>query len=380
MRTVRSSLLKPITITSLMLSILSYGAAADAEKKYSATFYVAGMGGHFAKAEVEIDPAKTDTPLSLKKLDKIDIGDWQTHPTHDARIDTNDMNTMFWSTYKMDSSEEFANTRVAHVGKSDLRTGEVTLDMIVDVPHQATIASSLYCASAQTKEHYLPISMSNKGYIDVFNKSDLKRTKRVFLEGTEADIDNPYRSYHGVNSPDYTKLLLTINEADSDHGQTIGKIHLIELDMEKFVQGEVKVLNKGIAPGTGRFLSFRQYYSPDGSLIANSAGNSMLLIDAETLKVIDHEPMGKLDENHDAIFTPDGQYIIVTSRTKVLLPNCKDPQNPKSDEFIMDGQLRLYDVQKKRIIGNNISVCAACHKKEDVDQHAVLCGIDAVFN
>lgn len=367
-------------IATAFFFIITSGSFAQAENKYSATFYVAGMGGHFAKAEVEIDPGKEKAPLTLKSLEKLDIGDNKTHPTHDARIDVNDNNTMFWSTYKMDESEEFANTRIAHVGKSDLRTGEVIQDMIVDVPHQATVASSLYCASAQTKNYYLPISMSNKGYIDVFNKSDLKRTQRVFLEGTEADIKAPYRSYHGVNSPDFKKLLISINEADSDHGQTIGKIHLIELDMEKFVKGEVKVLNKSIAPGTGRFISFRQYYSPDGSLIANSAGNSMLLIDSKTLKVIDHERLPNLTENHDAIFTPDGKYVILTSRTKALLPNCEDPQKPKSDEFIMDGHLLLYDVEKKQLVGESISVCATCHKQEDIEQHAVLCGLDAVFN
>jgi hypothetical protein len=69
-------------------------------------------------------------------------------------------------------------------------------------------------------------------------------------------------------------------------------------------------------------------------MIANSAGNAMLLIDAKTFKVIDHEPMGHLNKNHDAMFTPDGKYVVATLRPKALLPNC---ENPKSGEFVMDG-------------------------------------------
>lgn len=364
--------------TTLAL-VLCTGQAAGAAP-YTATFYVAGMGGHFAKAHVTIDPSRPDAPIELIDLDKIDIGSRKTHPTHDPRIDATDPNIMFWSTYQADKSDKFANVQVTHVGKTDLRTGKVIQDILVDIPDQAQQRASLYCASAQTKDHFLPIAMANKGYIDVFNKSDLTRTQRVFLEGTEADINRPYRYYHGVNSPDFTKLLISINEADTDHGKTIGKIHLLEMDMDAFIQGKVKVLNKSIATGNGSFVSFRQYYSPDGSMIANSAGNAMLLIDAATLQVIDHEPAGNLNENHDAMFTPDGKYVIASLRSKALLPNCKDPEKPKADEFIMDGRIQLYDVTAKKFIGKPVSVCASCHEKEGIEEHAILCGLDAVYH
>jgi len=379
MRISKKAVMSTVVAGTLTVGMMAMTGQAHA-KKYNATLYIAGMGGHFAKAEVVIDPSHTDEPIRVKKLTKVDIGERVDKPTHDPRIDAENRDHMFWSTYKIDKSESMANIHVAHVGMTDLKTGEVVMDMLVDIPAKATKTGSLYCASAQTKDYFIPISMANKGYIDVFQKSDLKRTQRIFLEGTEADIGKPYKFYHGTNSPDYKKLLITINEAESDHGKTVGKMHLIELDMDKAIKGEVKVLNKGVATGTGKFISFRQYYSPDGSLIANSAAGSMLLIDAKTLEVIDNEPMGKLEENHDAMFTPDGKYVIATARAKAVLPDCENPEKPGPDEYIMDGRIKLYDVAAKKFIGKPTSVCATCHQTEGVEEHAVLCGIDANFH
>lgn len=378
MRISKKALMSTVVTGTVTLGLLAVGSSSFAEK-YDVTFYVAGMGGHFAKADVAIDTSKADAPLRLKKLDKIDIGTRVTHPVHDARIDKKDPNSMYWSTYKIDKSDELSNIEVAHVGKTSLTTGEVVMDVLVDMPKEATKTGSLYCASAQTEDYFLPISMANKGYIDVFQKSDLKRVQRIMLEGTEGDIGKPYKFYHGTNSPDFKKLFITINEAETPHGETVGKMHLLELDMDKALKGEVKVNKKGMATGTGKFISFRQYYSPNGQLIANSGGNAMLLIDANTLEVIDHEPMQNLEENHDAIFTPDGKYIIATSRSKAVLPDCENPEKPGPDEYIMDGRLKLYDVAAKKFIGESISVCTACHQTEGVEEHAVLCGIDAKF-
>jgi len=379
MKISKKAVMSTVVAGTFTLSLLGFSSSAFAEK-YEATFYVAGMGGHFAKAEVVIDTSHMEAPLRLKKLDKIDIGTRETHPVHDARIDAEDNNSMYWSTYKIDHSETFENVKVAHVGMTDLKTGNVVRDVIVDLPKEATKIGSLYCASAQTKDYFLPISMANKGYIDVFQKSDLKRVQRIMLEGTEGDIGKPYKFYHGTNSPDFKKLLITINEAATDHGDLVGKMHLLELDMDEAIKGNVKVTNRGLATGTGGFLSFRQYYSPDGSMIANSGGNAMLLIDAKTLEVLDHEPMGTLEENHDAIFTPDSKYVIATSRSKAVLPDCENPDKPGPDEFIMDGMLKLYDVSAKKFIGKSLSVCSACHQTEGVEEHAVLCGLDAKFH
>lgn len=369
--------------------LLAFGSrpspATAVNGQYNATFYIAGMGGHFAVADITIVPGDPN-PLHLNKLDKIEIGDNETHPVHDARIDDNNRKVMFWATYRLDP-----NTGKVHIGKTDLATGKKILDLDVPVPEGLTHNHDIYCASAQTKECYLPISMTNKAYIDVFRKSDLSRIRTVFLEGTEADIRHPYLFYHGINTPDMKKLLITINEADKAQGRTIGKIDLFLLDMEEIIKGRVKVLAHNLAPGVPeRTTSFRQYFSPDGKLLANSGGDCMFLINGETLEPLDVETVGANEENHDAIFTPDGKYIIATSRTKVKreigaklslenpYPNAKqDDKVAVGDEYLMDGQLKLYDVAARKFIGRPTSVCMACHNKEQVEENAVLCGIDA---
>lgn len=347
-------------------------AAAAAGKTYNATFYVAGMGGHFARAEAVIDPSAAQ-PIKVTSLDKVDIGTKDTHPTHDARIDSGDRNTMFWSTYKIDKAASGT-----HVGKTDLRTGKVIQDMVVDVPAQATDTKAMYCGSGQSKDTFIPMTMSSLAYIDVFNKSDLKRTQRVFLEGTDADT-GPYKFYHGNSNNAMTKLLVVKNAADKPHGATSGKMDLVELDINKLIKGEVKTLNKGTVAGTPKSVTFRTYYSPDDSLIAVSGGDVMFLVDAKTLQAIDVEPMAVLEHNHDAIFTPDGKYIIATSRTKSLSANCEDKQKPKEGEYTMDGALKLYDVAAKKFVGESTSVCLTCHNKDGITEHAVLCGLDGNF-
>jgi hypothetical protein len=347
--------------------------APAAAKTYNATFYVAGMGGHFAKAVTTIDPS-ADQPIKISSLTKIDIGARPDHPTHDARIDNNDRNTMFWSTYKIDKE-----VNGVHVGKTDLRTGEIIMDVVVDIPAGATNTKSMYCASGQSKDHYIPITMTSKGYIDVFTKSDLKRIQRIFLEGTEADIGAPYKFLHGNTNNAMDKLLIIANIAEKDHGKMTGKVELVELDLNEFVKGNVKVLNRNTIAGTPKTVTFRAYYSPDDSMIAASGGDVMFLIDAKTLKVIDTEPVSSIDHNHDAIFTPDGKYIVATSRWKAVGPECEDPKKPKAGEFTMDGVLKLYDVEKKRFIGEHTSACLTCHNEEGVEEHAILCGLDANF-
>jgi hypothetical protein len=376
MKISKMALLKTAVAGSVTLGLL--GINSPAEAAYDATFYVAGMGGHFAKAEVTIDPSKEKSPFTMKKLDKVDIGTRATHPVHDARIDHN-TNTMFWSTYQADASPEFANIQAARVGQTDLKTDGVLQDMLISIPSEATKTKALYCASGQTKDYFIPISMANKGYIDIIQKSDMKLVQRVFLEGTAADIGKPYKFYHGTTTPDEKRLLITVNEAETDHGKLVGKMHFIELDVEALVKGEVKVMNKGLATAPGTFVSFRQYYSPDGKYIANSGGGYMLLMDAKTLTPIDVQPMPNLTENHDAMFTPDSKYVIATSRTKAPTADCKDPSNPGPDEFIMDGELLLYDVAAQKFVGDAVKVCSPCHQAEGVEQHAILCGLEAVW-
>ena len=365
---------------------LSQGAKAET---YTGTLYIAGMGGHFAKADVVIDPSAV-TPINLKGLDKVDIGDGTSHPTHDARIDFKNRDLMFWSTYKIDPA-----TGGPHVGSTDLKTGKKVLDVTAPVPEQGQKdTKSLYCASAQTENFYFPIAMSSKGYIDVFQKSDMKRIKSVFLEGTEADPGVPYKFYHGVNSPDMTKILITVNEAETDHGKLVGKLHLLLLDAKELEKGNVKLIKRGVVPGNpGKTTNFRSTYSPDGKKVSVSGGDTLYIIDAETLTADVPLPMGKLEEVHDALFTPDNKYVIATSRTKTLTAgNAKKITRENfgcvtetvegelgKDDFLMDGQVKLYDVAAKKFVGQATSTCLACHNEEGLDAHAVLCGLDANF-
>ena len=76
--------------------------ATAGKKSYETTAYVAGHGGHFAKAEVSFDPNNADDPIKVKGLDKVDIGTTATHKVHDPRIDSDDHNVLFWATYQKD--------------------------------------------------------------------------------------------------------------------------------------------------------------------------------------------------------------------------------------------------------------------------------------
>ncbi|MDA3831885.1 MAG: hypothetical protein PF495_00645, partial [Spirochaetales bacterium] len=351
--------------------------------KYEVTYYVAGMGGHFAKAVCTIDPS-AETPITVKELTKIDIGDGASHPVHDARIDSQDRDTMFWSTYKLDP-----DTGKTHVGKTNLKTGDVIKDIDVPTPANVKVTKKMYCASGQTKDYFMPVTMSNPAYIDVFTKKDLELKHRVFLEGTEADPKVPYKYFHGTTSPDMKKMIVTINESDSGsvehYGTGVGKLHLKMLDAEALTQGKVKLLASGVADGNKKkTISFRQYWSNDSSMIANATGDIMFVLDANTLETIDTETMGPLEETHDAMFTPDDKYIVAASRTKAVYNEaCADQQHPGPDDFLMDGQLKLYDVKAKKFIGKATSVCLACHDEEigagEDGVHAVLCGLDAEF-
>ena len=369
-------------ITGTVVALGLAGAtAAMAAGNYSGTAYIAGMGGHFAKAVFKIDP-KAETPITLDELDKIDIGSGATHPTHDARIDNKDRNTMFWSTYKPDA----AASNSYHYGKTDLKTGQVITDKTFPVPAKVMNTKAGYCASAQTKNFFMPISMNKPGYISVIDKKTMEMKHNIFLEGTEADIKGGVKYTHGINSPDMKEILITLNEADvapdnKELGDGIGKMHMFVLDAKALEQGKVKVLRKGVADGNAKkTISFRQYYSPDGKYIANATGDILFLIDAKTLKTLASVTMAPLEETHDAIFTPDSKYVMITTRTKAVLPGCKDPSKPADGEWRMDGQLRLFDVAAKKLVGKSTSACLKCHDEQlgtgEDAPHAILCGLD----
>lgn len=345
-------------------------AVHEEMRHYTGTIYVAGMGGHFAAAEVEVDPASPQ-PIMVKNLDRIVIGNKSTHPTHDARIDANDRTKMFWSTYKIDKD---AGKKTVHVGLSDLKTGKVLMDKAYQLDDRAAWTGALYCGSGQTKDSFIPVTMTNDAYIDVYAKDSLKLKERVFLD--KEGYNNNYFFFHGTNSPDMKTFFVTINKtkdwAKPDApAERIGQIDLLLMDLPALEKGKVKILKKNTITGspTGTF-TFRQYYTPDGNYILQSGADRFYLLDGKTLQLLDEEMM-EAGENHDAIGTPDSKYAILTLRSKV--PSGVEPEG----RVMTDGMLQLYDIKAKRVVGEPTSVCYACHKQFEIHGNAVLCGMDA---
>jgi len=351
---------------------------AQAGKTYSGTLYVAGMGGHFAAAAVTIDPANTTTPIVVNSLDMIDIGG-ATHATHDARIDDNDRTKMFWSTYKRDTWKEDPESAKAkiigkmHVGLTDLTTGKVVKDIALEVPERVVWDGALYCASGQSKTSYIPVSMANEGFIDVFDKATMELKQRVYFDDLGIKAGETTFA-HGINTPDYKHFLLTFNLTPTGFTKWTGNTKLIMLDMEALEAGKIKKVAEAEITGkpkdaSGGTITFRQYFTADGKYLLQSGADRGYLIDAATLKVLD-EITPLPGENHDIIPTPDGKYAVMTLREAA-----KDFEGKDST----DGTVLLYDIENRKTIGNSASVCFGCHKKEGVGG-AILCGLDANWN
>ncbi|MEW6409509.1 MAG: hypothetical protein AB1488_05285 [Nitrospirota bacterium] len=328
--------------------------ASAAKKTYSGTLYVAGMGGHFTKADVTIDPNDTENPIKVKDLGRVVIGNKKTHPTHDPRIDVNDRTKMYWSTYLLDPDGNL------HVGISDLKTGDKIKDVAVKLDPRAKWTGANYCGSGQSKTLFMPVTMTDEAYIDVFDKKTLEHKHRVFLDYKLGET----KFYHGTNTPDMKKFLVVVNLATG--GKPNGKIDLIMLDLPALEKGKAKVLAKNTITGEpGKTLTFRQYFTDDGKLLLQSGRDRFYLIDAKTLKPIDEEMVK--GENHDAMPTPDGKYAVLTLRQTI-----KD----KEGKDITDGTIQLYDMEAKKQVGKPVSTCNACHEKIGIKGSAVLCGID----
>lgn len=331
--------------------------ATAAKKMYSGTVYVAGMGGHFAAADLTIDPNDAEHPIKVSGLNKVDIGDKKTHPTHDARIDCNDKNTMFWSTYKLDPEGN------VHVGKSDLKTGKVEKDVALKLDERAKWTGALYCGSGQTKTTFIPVTMTDEAYIDVFDKKTLELKHRVFLD--ELGYKGNYKFFHGTNSNDFKKFAVAINKTTD--GKLDGNIDVVMLDLPSLEKGKVKVLGKTTVTGQpGKTITFRQYFSHDDKYLFQSAGDRFLLLDAKTLKLLDEEMLP--GENHDAIGTADSKYVLLTLRESI---------KNKEGKEIKDGTLQLYDMETKKLFGKSSSACYACHGNIGIEGNAILCGLDA---
>jgi hypothetical protein len=252
------------------------------------------------------------------------------------------------------------------VGLSDLKSGEKLMDKAVTLDDRATWTGALYCASGQTKEYYIPVTMTDEAYIDVYKKDDLELKHRVFLDYEPGET----LFYHGTNDEDMKKFAVVINrKAD---GKPTGNIDSLMLDLNALKKGKAKVIAKNKLTGTpGKTLTFRQRFTPDGEYLLQSGADRFYLLDGKTLDLVDEELMED-GQNHDAISTPDGKYAILTLRTKVA-----NPLEQGEAAQVTDGALQLYDIQEKMVVGNPASVCLGCHTNIGLGGNAVLCGADA---
>jgi hypothetical protein len=346
--------------------------AVAAEKTYSGIVYVAGMGGHFAKADVTIDPGNVNEPVKVKSLDRIVIGD-KNYATHDARIDVNDRNTMFWSTYVPDANKKI------HVGKSDLKTGAVIKDVaLTPDPKASTEKPPAYCASGQSKNFYMPVFMGQEGYVDVFDKKDMSHKHRVWVSDL-GYAKGTYKFTHGINSPDMKTFLLALNQAKE--GKGTGEIDFILVDIAALEKGKFKQLAKATLKGEpDKTITFRQYFSNDGKRIYQSAGDRLWVLDAKTLKQVDEKMMPEGSQLHDAQTTADDKYALLTVRTVTAGCDADGKALVKDGKGIdiTDGTFMLYDASAKKVSEKSTSVCLACHKGMGLgDKNAVLCGLDS---
>jgi len=345
-------------------------APVKSAHQYSGTLYVAGMGGHIATVDVNIDPASKN-PIQITKIDRIELGESSTHPVHDVRIDGNDM---YWATYKKDKS---ANNQL-HYGKIDLKSGNVTADKKVALPDTAAWAGANYCGSGQTPGEFITISMAKEGYATVIDKKTMEVKEQVQLGSLVPDGN--YKFFHGTNHPDGKMFLISANLSTpktKDSWDATGDVLLVNVDTAALAKGEIKEINRNVIKGgnKNKTVSFRQYFTPDGKYLLQSANDTFLLVDAKTLKLVAKENRQGLTEgkggNHDAMPTPDGKYAILTLREA----------NPEinTEEKIIDGFVQLYDIEKKELVGKPVSVCWSCHKDEGYDGKSILCGIEATW-
>jgi hypothetical protein len=351
--------------------------AVAAGPTYSATVYVAGHGGHFAQADVIIDPSNANEPVKITKLDKVDIGDSKSHATHDARIDSNDPNVLFWSTYIPDTNKKM------HVGKSDLKTGKVIQDVTLtpDAARAPGEKAPLYCASGQSKDNYMPVFMGVEGYVDVFSKKDLTLKHRVFISDM-GYAKGTYKFTHGTNSNDMKTWIFTMNQVKD--GKATGDVDFVLVDLPALENGKLKVIAKNTIKGDpNNTITFRMYFTKDDKFIMQSAADRLWVLDAKTLKLVDEKMMPAAHQLHDAMPTPDGKFALMTVRN--VAEGCdvegKGIKDDKGEaKTITDGVFMLYDAGAKMVSAKTMSTCFNCHKSMGKgDKNAVLCGLAANF-
>jgi len=359
-------------VVALGMQLFSPAPVVSKGAVYGGKLFVAGHGGHIAVAEVSIDPT-AEKPITITNLDRIEIGTPKSHPFHDVRIDPENRDLLFYSTYKLDA-EEGPNKGKLHAGSVDLKGEKVIKDVAVDADPRATWTGANYCASGQTKDFFFPVTMAYEGYIDVIEKKTMEKKHRIFLDSIIGK--SGYQFMHGNTSPDMKTFLLVVNKASGDPKEgwgTTGELAMFLLDTAAMEKGELKVVKQATLAGGNpkSTITFRQYFTPDGKYILQSANDLFYLIDAQTLALVAKE--NRQDGmNHDAFPTPDSKFAILSLRKKGMWEGCNEP--------IQDGVIQLYDIENRKLLGSGESVCYACHKGEKITKDAILCGLDGNWN
>lgn len=343
------------------------GAITGAEKVYQGTVYIAGMGGHIAKAEVKIDPSQPE-PITMVKLSRIKLHSdpavaKKVYPAHDVRID-HEKNVMFWSAFVSDGE-------AMHAGKIDLATGKPMVDVKLPKDPRTTMGP-MYCGSGQTKEKFLPVMMGYEGFIDVVDKETMKLDRRVFFDHPK--IPKNYVWAHGMGSPDGKEFALWMSLADAPgkfpRGNEERQLVFI-LDAPSLLKGEIKILRETTLKGDPKSSAFfRGNYTSDGKLLLVSGRDRSWVLDARTLKVVGETANAPGWENHDIQPLPGDRYALLTQRV---------PMEIEPGKKGMDGQLELYDLTRMARVGKAVSVCQSCHKDEDIKTTSVACGLDSVW-
>jgi hypothetical protein len=209
-----------------------YGAAGTADT-YDGTIYVAGHGAHIAKINLTIDPNDTTNPITINSNSNINIGSPgdTDYLLHDVRKDGD---KLYWSTYKVDHDGNL------HYGHVDMANNNAVVDITYSPDARADAtgnngsvggfggfapgAGPYYCASGQTADYHMPISMSSEGYITVIPKN----TETASGDNTSAGVyeGTIYVAGHGAH---IAKATITVDPSNTSAPITVDSLAKINI-------------------------------------------------------------------------------------------------------------------------------------------------------
>ncbi len=317
---------------------------------YTGTIYMASTsGGHIVRVPVTIDPTNTGNEIAVGAITKINLTSTfgatnKTHNFHDVRYDAA-TNRVYYSAIVADSAGGAVNGQT-HLGYVDIGASNAVHDATIETTAAAQ-AQIVYCASAQTADYYIPMTMSYPAYIDVIRKNTVK---------TGAALTSTPK-----------QLYVAVNETTAGGGgvgdNMTGNFTGYLLKMSDILAGTVNTSSvMTTSPTTSAAVAFRSTFTPDGSKILQAGADRLVVLDATDLSELSNDTaIG--GENHDVMPTPDGKYALLALRYK----NGTETQNTSG--------LQLYNIQTGQYgaVGNPVNTCGGCHN--DTVAH-VTCGID----